>query len=121
MDEQTANRIATALEQIALELAEGNALHGPGAELKALAQVEQQKPVYSAPNGGFTGYAPAPSQPHAAWSGNASLGVPQLVPPQCPDHGKPWRNGQRGAYCATRVGDGWCQRHPQVVGVGVLP
>lgn len=31
----------------------------------------------------------------------------------CPDHGKPWKENSRGFYCATKVGDGWCQRKPE--------
>lgn len=30
----------------------------------------------------------------------------------CPVHGKAWRHNSRGAYCATKVGDGWCQEKP---------
>lgn len=31
----------------------------------------------------------------------------------CPIHGKPWREGKRGFYCATRnADDTWCDEHP---------
>jgi hypothetical protein len=30
----------------------------------------------------------------------------------CPDHNKSWRSNSKGYYCATKVGDGWCQRRP---------
>jgi hypothetical protein len=31
---------------------------------------------------------------------------------KCPDHSKEWRSNSKGYYCATKVGDGWCQRKP---------
>lgn len=40
------------------------------------------------------------------WPGEASGAA------ECPIHHKPWRTNQRGYYCATKVGDGWCQESP---------
>lgn len=31
---------------------------------------------------------------------------------ECPEHHKAWRSNSKGYYCATKVGDGWCQRKP---------
>lgn len=41
----------------------------------------------------------------------------------CPQHGKPWKENSRGFYCATKVGEGWCDERPtqrwvQARGVG---
>lgn len=30
----------------------------------------------------------------------------------CPQHGKAWKENSRGFYCATKVGDGWCDEKP---------
>lgn len=33
--------------------------------------------------------------------------------PVCPDHSKPFRKGQYGDYCPTKLSDGtWCKRKP---------
>ena len=31
----------------------------------------------------------------------------------CPVHSKPWKQNSRGYYCATKVGEGWCQEKPR--------
>lgn len=38
----------------------------------------------------------------------------ELVPDEstCPVHHKAWRTNSKGYYCASKVGDGWCQRKP---------
>lgn len=51
------------------------------------------------------GDAPAQAAQHAP-AGNGGDGG------QCPVHHKAWRSGARGYFCATKVGDGWCQEHP---------
>lgn len=33
-------------------------------------------------------------------------------PGKCPIHHKEWRSNSRGWYCATKVADGWCDKHP---------
>lgn len=66
----------------------------------------------SASAAGRSGGAPLPRP--------AASGEPEFPPAEfagddegvCPDHRKAWRSGSRGWYCATKVGDGWCQRHP---------
>lgn len=33
--------------------------------------------------------------------------------PGCPIHNKPFREGKYGWYCATKVGEGWCNEKPK--------
>ena len=117
--------MTTALEQIALELGERKglpALSADGAPYEVRANMHLNDVAQPAPQGQWLAQPAyvAPQQPtgapHAAWAGNASIGTPQFVPPACPVHGKPWRNGKFGAYCATKQDDGsWCNYKPQVV------
>jgi hypothetical protein len=53
----------------------------------------------------FPGDAGAPAAQHAQPAGGSVDG-------QCPVHHKAFRSGSRGWYCATRVGDGWCNERP---------
>ena len=43
----------------------------------------------------------------------AELDAPVHDNTVCPVHGKPWKSNSRGYYCATKVGDGWCQEKPR--------
>ena len=94
MDETTAQRIATALEQIALELAEMNTGTRVLATLQTTAAPLQPTAVPPQPVGQAEAFAPNPAS--------------------CRLHAKPWRVGKDGGwYCATKLADGtWCREHP---------
>lgn len=56
-------------------------------------------------------------RPHAEW-----VGQPAQNPMTCPVHGKPFRNGKFGWYCATKMADGsWCQMKPPALQAPQLP
>ena len=121
MDEQTAQRIATllergltALEQIALELGSQAMPRKPVAS-DWFAAGESIRPADHYQGAPQQLPAAHPGTPRAQWQGDATYGKPELQPPTCPVHGKPWRDGRFGWYCATRLPDGtWCQMKPQV-------
>jgi hypothetical protein len=89
-------RIAEALERIAAELERD--------------QLNNDNPPY-VPQ--VTGHIPAPNRQQWAPEHVEPQGA-RLMSQECPIHHKPFRNGQYGAYCATRMPDGtWCKEKPR--------
>ena len=88
MNDETATRIALALEQIALELAG-----------ERLLPVQANPVTYQATN--------TPAFPPIGQATPPGVGV-------CPDHGYEWKVGKRGLFCSGKTPDGaWCARTPQ--------
>lgn len=77
--------------------------------------------LYSHTPSGRAAPRPAPAQSGPAAVPSSSAVGPDDPPfpgfendggSRCPIHDKPWRTNSRGFYCATKVGDGWCQEQP---------
>ena len=94
MNDNIGERIAIALEQIALELATPRIFEG-------IRPIEAEVQVQNAPA------VTAPAFPPIGQTTPPGVGV-------CPDHGYDWKVGKRGLFCSGKTPDGaWCARTPQ--------
>lgn len=107
MDQSTAERIATALEQIALELGTVRIADTLPMPVRTFTPAPATTPAASGP--AYPAVSAAPS--FAPISGPAVNTA--FVPAECPIHKRPWRINGRGPYCSGKLDSGqWCNQKP---------